>query len=309
MDGFGSSLEDDGFPEDYDFEADRELEVGFICPRCGHPAAAYVLPPEEWTGEVSHRVACLNSEDAHEWTVRISKHRGELSAQLDENEDTKVSLSLPGIPDEWYEPLPEPEAYGIFVDALKEWRNNVDEFATMDGFSSRNRMLFSTLYSIAEAYLSDSIIGAALADKEIQRHMLKLDVLKDKQVNLKTILDKPTIVQDMIKEALQRFSFHNLPAVHGICERAFGARILPANKDDRTMVIASVAKRHDCVHRNGFDKEGNRHMDISSDYLRKLCNIFESMAEALENGIREAGAKKFFENLGPEQEQSGDTAA
>lgn len=61
--------------------------------------------------------------------------------------------------------------------------------------------------------------------------------------------------------------------------------------------MKSVDKRHDCVHRNGVDKEGNTHDDLTDDYLQKLGDIFSDMADALDNAIRDKKVKRFFENL------------
>ncbi len=130
--------------------------------------------------------------------------------------------------------------------------------------------------------------------------MLKLDGLKDKQISLETILDKPDIVKDMVKTTLQGLSFHKLGAINGICESSFGKPILPRDKDDRNLVMKSIDKRHDCVNRNGVDKDGTMHTDITRGYLENIGGIVEAIAETLEDAIREAQAKKFFEVLGPE---------
>ncbi|WP_162895113.1 hypothetical protein [Rhizobium terrae] len=276
-----------------------ELEVGFLCPTCGHPAAAWVHFPgdeEEYSAEVS----CLNPDtEDHYWSVSMSRSNDEYTATLDGHPDIHVSVKALDMSDDWDEPLPEPGAFGIFMDAMEEWRSNVDAIAQPQGDSSRNRMLFSILYSIVEAYFSDTIVGAAIADTSVQRQMLKLDALKDKQVSLETILDQPDIVREMVKATVQGLSFHNLPLVNGICHRAFGASILPQDKEDRALVVASVNKRHDCVHRNGVAKDGTKHVDITDDYLRKIGTLFDGMAVALEDAMSDAKVRKFLEDFGP----------
>lgn len=73
---------------------------------------------------------------------------------------------------------------------------------------------------------------------------------------------------------------------------------MPQDKDDRLLAIKSVDKRHDCVHRNGVDKQGNKHTDITQDYLRKMGSIFEKMAESLEGAMSDARVREFVESLG-----------
>ncbi|UWU23019.1 hypothetical protein N2601_08755 [Rhizobium sp. CB3060] len=180
---------------------------------------------------------------------------------------------------------------------MQDWKANVSELSTVGGAGSKNRLLFVMLYSILEAYLSDAIIGAAMDDVGVQRKMLKLEGLKDKQISLETILDRPDIVREMVKTTLQGLSYHKLGPINGVCESAFGKPILSRDKDDRTLVIKSVDKRHDCVHRNGADKNGIAHTDITRDYLEKLGGLFEEIAKTLENAIMDKQAAKFFENL------------
>lgn len=277
-----------------------KLDVSFLCPTCGHPAAAWLdMPSDE--DYLAEEVECLNREEPHSWTVELQDNATGIRGWISKHPGVNVSVTPLNTLDDWDEPLPEPGSYGIFLDALEEWRYNVTDLGEADGGSSRNRMLFTTLFSIVEAYLSDTIIGAALADKDVQRHMLGLDGLKGTVVSLETVLDKPNIVRDLVKTALQRMSFHNLTAVNGICKLAFKKPLLPSDNEDRALVIKSVDKRHDCVHRNGRDKDGNQHKDITQDYLRKLGVIFENMAQSLEDAMTDAKVARFFEDLGPEE--------
>lgn len=289
--------------ESQEFVEPIELEVGFLCPICGHPAAAWVHFPgdeEEYSAEVS----CLNPDEDHQFSVSITRDEDDYSVVVDEHPDIDASAKAMDMSDDWDEPLPEPGAYGIYTEAMKEWRSNVDALAQPHGDSSRNRMLFTTLYSIFEAYLSDSITGSALVDVRVQRRLVKLKELDlhDKQLSLDTVLENPNVVRDMLRAVLQKFSFHKLVPVSRISEVAFGKPILPRDQEDRALAVSSVQKRHDCVHRNGFDTEGNQHTDITRDYLNKLGEIFEGMASALEDAIRTAQAKIFFEDLDAKDE-------
>lgn len=264
----------------------------FDCPTCGKPGTGAFVFQED---EITHyeKVSC-QSDDPHEWSVTFRKTEDSYTAFLEEDPETFVFLDIDY---QWEEPLPEPDAHGIFLDAMREWRVNVDAIGVGHGSSSRNRMLFSTLFSIVEAYFSDTIIGATISNISVQRQILKLDSLKDKLVKLETILDNPNIVLDMIKTALQGLSFHNIPLVNGICQRAFGVSILPRDKADRALIIASVDKRHDCVHRNGVDKQGNKHTDITIEYLRILGDLFTEMVKSLEEAMSVAKLKQFFDDL------------
>lgn len=275
-----------------------DIEVGFLCPICGYPAAAYVVMPTDDEAS-TEQVECLNPDiEAHTWSVQLRHTTTGIKASVDGHPGARVSVKLLDTSDDWMDPPPEPGSYGIFLGALEEWRFNVLDLGSPDGDSSRNRMLFSTLYSIVEAYLSDTITSAALNDKVIQGRLLKLDGLKSKVVSLETVFTNPDIVRDMIKTTLQGLSFHNLRQVNGICSIAFGKSILPDDAAERAKLIHSVDKRHDCVHRNGLDKDGKKHTDITREYLSDLGTIFEKLAENLENAIQDAKFERFLEDVG-----------
>ncbi len=276
----------------------RDIEVSFICPTCGHPAAAYAQFPTDDEGIVEE-IACFNRDTPHKSLVSLRDTKSGIKGRLNDHPGERVSVRQEiTTDDDWEDPPPEPGSYGIFLGALEEWRANVTELATAEGDSSRNRMLFSTLYSIVEAYLSDTITSTALEDPVIMGRMLKLDGLKDKTVSLETVFAKPSIVKDMVKTTLQGLSFHNLGSVHAICRIAFDRPFLPTDDEGRAMLMKSVDKRHDCVHRNGHDKDGNKHTDITKLYLIKLGILLEQLARGLEDSIQDAKIQRFFEDIG-----------
>ncbi|KQQ72443.1 hypothetical protein ASF70_13005 [Rhizobium sp. Leaf321] len=276
-----------------------DVEVIFTCPHCHNTISKWlrVAGDEE---EQFVEVSCDFDDDEDAWTVIIRNDDSGWSAELEDAPEVDVTINVDDSRyDQWEEPDPEPGAYGIFQNAMGEWRRNVFELSTTDGASSRNRMLFTTLYSIFEAYLSDAIIGSALADVPVQTRLVKVKELDlhDKQLSLDTVLENPNVVRDMLRAVLQKFSFHKLVPVSRIAEVAFGKPILPPHQEDRALAVASVQKRHDCVHRNGFDTQGNQHTDITQEYLNRAGKIFECMAAALEDAIRHAEAKKWLEPL------------
>lgn len=276
-----------------------DAEVTFTCPHCRNPISKWLRiagdDPEQF-----EEVACEFDEDEDAWTVIIRHDESGWSAKLEENPEVEVTINVDDSQyDDWDEPDPEPGAYGIFQNAMGEWRRNVFDLSTPGGASSRNRMLFTTLYSILEAYLSDAIVGSALVDVPVQRRLIKLKDLDlhDKQLSLDTVLENPNVVRDMLRAVLQKFSFHKLVPVSRIAEVAFGKPILPRDLEDRVLAVESVQKRHDCVHRNGVDTEGNQHTDITREYLNKMGEIFEGVAAALEESIGDAMARRFFEDI------------
>lgn len=273
----------------------EEFHVIMRCPTCGVLAEAWPdeVPSADLTADTAHDAEiteeiyldCKRCTRTFPVTIRAHFGGWEVFLTYDPSEFGTI---------EHYdyrhdaEPLPEPGSYDIFLNGIKEWRYNVANIGESNGESSRNRMLFTTLYSIVEAYFSDRITSIALSDAAVRRHLLKLDGLKDKHVTLETVLDNPDIVRDMVKTTLQGVSFHNLKLVNWICRAAFGKSILPKDDGDRALIMNSVDKRHDCVHRNGLDQAGNKHTDITREYLQYISSILEAMAGSLEEAVRHA---------------------
>lgn len=276
--------------------AQLDVEINFLCPMCGHPvSASFKMDPDD--EEFHEDVNCLNDEDTHEWTVAILKRQGGgYTAAVVEDPEIEVSLEVDDHADFWEEPEPEPNSYEIFRIAMREWDRNVDELSAPNGHSSRNRMLFVTLYSIVESYFSDAINGNAILEPAVEKELLRTKGLGlgDIKISLPTILEKPDIVRERIGIALKGLSYHKIQVVDTLSKLIFEKTILPKDSKDRALVIGSVQKRHDCVHRNGLDTAGHRHVDITPQYLRTMGRTFEEMASALEDAIRDAQARRHF---------------
>lgn len=273
-------------------------EVSFTCPECGARAAGYVRAPsiegsyrEDDFDEDQAEVDCPKCKSS--WTVEMRADINGLAIQVFEYPDVDVTASpLDFEDDDWRDdPPPEPDAYSTFEAAMQEWRILVGSLASeTDGSASENRMLFTHLFSIVEAYLSDSVIGLAMNEHEVQSKIIKvLPTLKGKTVSLDTLAKNPNILRDMVESALQDVSFHNLTNVNTICNAALGKPLLPKAKEDRDLLVASVQIRHDCVHRNGRATNGKRHDTITHTFLGKLGKLFKQMAKELNENILEFG--------------------
>lgn len=273
-----------------------DVEIEFLCPVCGQPVSvSFKMDPDN--DQHHEDVTCLNDEDEHEWTVVVLHQEGRYTAAIVEDPEINVSLEVDDHADFWEEPDPEPNSYKIFQTAMREWDRNVDQLSVPAGDSSRNRMLFITLYAIAESYFSDAVNGNVVLEQAVQKQLLKTKGLglADIKISLETILDKPDIVRDRIGIALKSLSYHNLLVVDAVSKLAFGIMILPKDPRERGVAVGSVRKRHDCVHRNGFDSDGTRHVDITPQYLRDLGSIFEGMASTLEDAIKDTRARRHFD--------------
>jgi len=69
-------------------------------------------------------------------------------------------------------------------------------------------------------------------------------------------------------------------------EIALQLRILPlveSNKDD---LFKAVSLRHDCIHRNGFDKDGNELTVFTKQFVQEQANLIRNSVEKIEKAVR-----------------------
>ncbi|WP_037461908.1 hypothetical protein [Sinorhizobium fredii] len=269
-----------------------DTEISFACPFCANVVSGGVQTPTlEMPGDVeaesSEQIECLQCDKT--WAVDLVATKDGLTATILEHPSTPVTLSdILWDSDYWEDsPEPEPRPHGIFEDAYREWQKHLVTIGDKNsGSASQNRMLLVQLYSIVEAYLADAILGLALRDRAVQAKLISvIPSLKDKTVSLATVAETPEIVRDMVKNALQATSFHSLVNVNSMCIKVLGKPILPEKKADRDMLLASVDVRHDCVHRNGRDKDSKVRDDITNEYLERLGRHFSRLASALDEYI------------------------
>ena len=86
------------------------------------------------------------------------------------------------------------------------------------------------------------------------------------------------------------FVDYNIPKVDVLYRIALGFKILPLIPNRRDLLKA-VELRHDCVHRNGYDKEGTRHTVFTVPFVKSTAELIRQFVQAVEKATlnRERG--------------------
>jgi len=79
--------------------------------------------------------------------------------------------------------------------------------------------------------------------------------------------------------------YHNLAKVDVLYNIAFGVRILNLASDKPTLFKA-VMLRHDCVHRNGFDKNGNELKVFTKAFVQDAADLIKVFVENIEKAVQ-----------------------
>lgn len=88
-----------------------------------------------------------------------------------------------------------------------------------------------------------------------------------------------------MREHLRGIMYHNLRKVDVLYRIALEFRILnlAADKDS---LFKAVFLRHDCVHRNGSDKEGNELKVFTKAFVQHTADLIRDFVQSIEQATR-----------------------
>lgn len=282
-----------------------QTHAKLICPMCGGRAECNVDVPEPHWG-TAEKMSDLTSEGETEIVCNLCQN--EFSAYvmnssagcyitLDEHPDTEVSadyafFSPPTDTDDWLNTDLPLDPYEIFISSHYHLGDILSEYGV--GGSGNlphsalliNRMVFTQQVSALEAYLGDTLIKRVLDSEEALQKLLAQDKdLKDIKLSLACVSKNPNIVRDTVKNHLQETLFHNLAKVASLYKIALNIDIWPSQEIKKKLFTA-ITYRHDCVHRDGRDKNGQELLVFTSEYVREVLDAFSSFAKHISESLR-----------------------
>ena len=182
----------------------------------------------------------------------------------------------------------ENDAYTIYLEAVEELQNATKE---IDRLGRSQQFLLRTLYaqsfSILEAYLYDRL-RRMLNDNEqaLKNYCAKHDDMSRIKYTPSQVLSGDINIKKTAAEVLKKVVFHRFNTVFGIYE-ATCAKGFDRNGELQKSISAlesALKLRHDCVHRNGHDSDGNTR-SISVEMLTDVITHQQNLADAIENFV------------------------
>jgi len=165
---------------------------------------------------------------------------------------------------------------GILVEHVNEHTRNLF-----------NRMIFSQAITAFEAYFCDTLIKNVTFSKSAMLALLKKDSsLSAAKFPLSVLLENPNIVKREIEKSLKNRLYHKVDEVTRLYSNALGISITP-NREDLQRLKVDIGYRHDCVHRNGMDKEGNRLKVLTTDYVAETLEVVERFVDHTEDSFQD----------------------
>lgn len=274
--------------------AQYATEVEFKCPSCSEKVEAlvYVSPPN-WTQDkaidrmVQEEITLECPECGYEFFADVTNSDNEIDITLTEHPNTVVSCEMgydraPDFEDEWDLPAsPAAEFRWSVADALELLESHGAEFDV----NTVNRMVFVSCFAAFEAYLSDTLLKYVMADDDALKRILAEEAeLKAVKIDLLTILKDEDIVFNTVTNHLKGLLWHNLRKVDAIYHIAAKFSIFD-DPVDKTLLFQALPIRHDCVHRNGRDKDGNLRLELRKKFVGDVARAMLAIATHVEHSI------------------------
>lgn len=245
------------------------VTISFRCPACNHSQRTefFNIPSmnfgvnNNFGNNVIYYHECPQCHETYTIALYSSDHFGEVF-ELDDKDLYDVRESWGE--DEYYKTLfdqvkEEIEEDRKYIDLFNESMANVARvIETVNGLSEKDKkvmhpMLYVNLIASMEAYLADTFIRSVLENEEYKRKFVK--TFKDferQQIPLRAIYEKMDGMEKFISDALRDVVYHNLGKV-----RKMYKDTLDVDLGNIGELMKAISKRHDIVHRNCKDKEGN----------------------------------------------------
>jgi len=188
-------------------------------------------------------------------------------------------------PDEWVDYSVPDDPLTVFMSSYHHTGDLLADYGGDSGGHLVNRMIFSHQITAMEAYLADRLINQVERDPEAFRRLLGQDEeLAKEKFTLAEISRDPALVGKRVREYLRSIQYHNLAKVDVLYNIALGVRILNLITD-KPRLFKAVLLRHDCVHRNGFDKEGTELRIFTKVFVQETADLIKTFIENIERSL------------------------
>lgn len=171
------------------------------------------------------------------------------------------------------------------VEALKDIEAVIQAADAIFYVKALSRMAFIQQFAALEAYLADTLTQRVLeCPKALSRALSGVDVLKDIRLSLADIAANPDIVKVTVAQTLRDLLYHNFQRVDAIWRIALEFSIFP-DPDVKRRMFSCLPIRHDCVHRNGRDKDGNEHSQVNFEFVLQVGEDAHAMMMHIEDTL------------------------
>lgn len=278
-----------------------DSKVWFQCPQCGEDVSNTVSVPEpDFSGEYASEMVsdgevellctkCGVVFDGHAFSGPSHCH-----IQIPDHPDTAVHADMPSYSqsfdvDEWESYVTPEDPYEIFRSTVGPLRGILDDYVNEYAKGLLIRMIFSQAITAFEAYFCDTLINKVIDSKSAMQLLIAKDgPLSQAKFPLSDMLENSELVKDEIQKSLRNRLYHKVSEVVRLYDNALEISIVPSRADMERLKV-DIGYRHDCVHRNGVDKDGNKLTILTKDYVAETISVVERFVEHAQKELRSDG--------------------
>lgn len=169
--------------------------------------------------------------------------------------------------------------YKIFENSLVELKDiKLDESTPV-----LQRMIFSSVITAMEAYLSDTLKKNVLNRDAIKKKFVKNSesLKRTKNIPLNDIYEELDKLDERIIDEIDSISYHNVDVVTGLYKNVL---LCSFPNDKIARLSQSVEIRHDIVHRNGHKKDGSI-IHIAKEDVENLITLVSDVVSHIDKQI------------------------
>lgn len=175
--------------------------------------------------------------------------------------------------------------YKTFSKNLEELRKILSS-NNLDDNSMLLKMTYVHTITLMEAYLSDTLIDNSEKDAFLQKSVEGNTDLKNQTFPMNEIYKRFANVKQALKGVLLGVIYHDLGKVIKLYQAHLGVLLFEDKdgKDPNRMLFGAVKMRHNFVHRNGKDKNGNT-TTVTLDNVKHLMTVVDALCIRVETQL------------------------
>lgn len=171
----------------------------------------------------------------------------------------------------------ETKYYNDFLSSLEE----LSELNKEKESPLLQRMIYSSVITSMEAYLSDTMKRHVLNRHAIKRRFVEYFSFFDKNIKESKVFEFMDTLDGEINKQIDKISFHNKDVVVGLYKHVLLCDFPEENISELT---ACIVVRHDIVHRNGKSTDGLM-ITVTQDDVEKLIRLIHRIVEHIDKQI------------------------
>ena len=236
----------------------ESVTVTYVCPKCEHVnTETFVVPEPDMLAETHHDsinedfadAQCEECDEAFN-VILTNGYYGGYGEMEDVDEIERVEENIPGEDDDYYDKL-------LFKETHSDTEKAVEAIEQLPQEIKDNlyRLLYANIISKLEAFLCDTIVSYVLSSEAHKRKFVqRYKPLATQNFPMSAIYTKYEALDTIIKGALTSIVYHDIVLV-----RTLYKNIINIDLPNAKAIEEAIHIRHDIVHRNGKDKDGNLH--------------------------------------------------